>query len=131
MKITGSVELERAVVYLLDDHIIKIGVKENADLEIDDIKKIQVAKKSLIGDKNHVVMFAAPKQGSILREAREFSASKEVNLNAVGKAIVTPGWTARMISNFFLYTNKPPIIHKVFENEADAYNWLNKIIVKN
>lgn len=131
MKITGSVELEKAVVYLLDDHIIKIGVKENADLEADDIKKIQVAKKYLIQDRAHVVLFVAPKYGSISREARALSASEEVNLNALGKAIVTPGLVARIVSIFFLYMNKPSIIHEVFDNETDAIDWLKKIKIKN
>jgi hypothetical protein len=131
MKIIGSVELEKAIVYLLDDYIIKIAVKENSDLEVDDIKKIQMAKKSLIKDKNHVVLFVAPKLGSVSREARALSASEEVNLNAAAKAIVTPGLVARIVSSFFLYMNKPPIIHQVFENETDAINWLKKIKIKN
>jgi len=120
MKIIGSVELEQAVVYLL----------EHANLEADDIRKIQVAKRSLIQDKKHTVMFVAPKQGSVSREARALSASDEVNMNAIGKAIVTPGLVARMVSNFFLYMNKPSIIHQVFDNETDAINWLKMITVK-
>ncbi len=127
MEITKKVELEKAIISLLKDDVIKIDIKEYSIIDIDDIKKFQEAKKSLIGNAKHFVLFISPKIGTLTKEAREYSASPEVNLNAKAKAVVVPNLAARLVANFFIKTNKPPIIHKAFVNEKEALIWLRTI----
>lgn len=122
-----SVDLEKAVVSLLDNNIIKIHVKEHALVELEDIEKIQEVKKSFIGNAVHCVLFIAPRIGTLTKEAREFSATPEVNLNAKAKAIVVPNLGMRLISNFFITMNKPTVTPKIFSNEKEALVWLNEM----
>jgi hypothetical protein len=121
------IELEKAKVSLIEGNIIKIDVKENSLVGVEEIKAFQVAKRRLLGDAVHYVLFITPKMGTMTREAREFSASSDVNENAKAKAVVVSSLVMRIIANFFLGTNKPPVLHKIFNSEKDALAWLKKI----
>ena len=127
MKIIESVELERAVISLMDNSIIKIHIKEHSVVDVDDIIKFQEAKRTLIGDSIHSVLFITTKLGTLTKEAREFSAAPEVNINAKAKAIVAANLGMRILTNFFISVNKPPILHKAFSNEKDAIIWIKEI----
>ena len=127
MEVLEEVELKNVIVSLLEDNIIKLRIKEQSIVDIDDVKEVQVVKRKLIGDKKHTVLFVTPKLGSMTREARDYSASPDVNLNAIAKAVVLNGLAMRIITNFFINFNKPPVEHKVFENEIDALEWLRTL----
>ena len=51
-----------------------------------------------------------------------------INKNAIAKAIVLNNLGMRIIANFFLKFNKPVREHRIFDNELDAYFWLEKKI---
>jgi hypothetical protein len=126
LEIINSVELKHSVISLMAGNLIKIKVKDHSILDVEDIKEIQKAKRELIGDQKHTVLFVTPRYGSITKEAREFSASHEANENAEAKAIVMNGLAMRIITNFFINYDKPPIEHKAFETERDALEWLKE-----
>ncbi len=121
------VDLKSVTVSLLEGDIIKLKIKEKCIVDVDDVKEVQAVKRSLIGDKKHTVLFVTPNFGSMTREARDYSASPEVNRNAVAKAIVLNGLAMRIITNFFINFNKPPVEHRAFENEKDALKWLRSL----
>jgi hypothetical protein len=120
----NEVELEKAIICLIPPKIIKIQIKENADVDIDDIIKIQEVKFKLLGDNKHFILFITPNTGIMSKEAREFAAGGNVNKNALAKAIVIPNLGMKIISNFFIKINKPKVEHKLFLNEGDALKWL-------
>jgi hypothetical protein len=127
VQVIEKIELENVTVSLLSQNVIRIQVKERALLDVKDVKEIQAAKKKLIGDMKHTVLLVSPKYGSATREARDYSASPEVNLNAKAKAVVLNGLVMRIIINFFMNYNKPPVEHRVFENEKEALEWLRSL----
>lgn len=127
MEVLEEVELKNVTVSLLENNIIKLKIKEHSLIDVDDIKEMQVAKRNLIGDKKHTILFVTPRLGSMTREARDYSASPEVNLNAIAKAVVLNGLTMRIIANFFIHYNKPPVEHRVFETEKEAFEWLQTL----
>lgn len=124
MQVIERIDLKNVTVSLLDQSVVCIKVKEGTHLDIGDVKEIQVAKRKLIGDAKHTVLLISPKCGSATREARDYSASAEVNLNAIAKAVVLNGLVMRIIINFFMNYNKPPVEHRVFESEKEALEWL-------
>ena len=127
MQVIEQIKLKNMTVSLLDQNVVRIGVKEDTVLEVSDIKEIQEAKRKMIGDAKHTVLLVSPKYGSATREARDYSASPEVNENAIAKAVVLNGFVMRIIINFFMNYNKPPVEHRVFENEKDALEWLRSL----
>jgi hypothetical protein len=123
----NKVSLEKADVILDDNYLVRIHIKENSDIETEDIERIQVAKRKLIGQNPHLVIFVPPKFGNISKEARELSASKEVCRNAIAKAIIVKTVSAKLIGNVFLKINKPPVPVKLFKDEKDAEKWLREM----
>lgn len=109
-----------------DDHIL-IQVHENQDLELEDMKEIHAAKARQASGKLYTVLFIPPICGSVSKEAREFSATKEVNHNAIAKAIVSRSISSRIISDFFIRINRPPAPTKLFSSYEEAVEWLNRM----
>ncbi|HLP14185.1 MAG TPA: hypothetical protein VK177_19800 [Flavobacteriales bacterium] len=119
-----SIRVKQATVSTLANGFIRILIDEEAEITSNDILEINAAKSKLAGNQPHIVLFIAPKNGSITSEARATSASKEVNRNAIAKAIVTKSLPQRLIGNLFIKFNKPPAPTKLFSIEKDAIEWL-------
>jgi hypothetical protein len=56
--------------------------------------------------------------------ARVFSASEEGSKYSVAEAFVVKSLSQRLIANFYVKVNKPPIPSKVFNSEKEAIKWL-------
>ncbi len=121
------IKLKSLTITLIEDNIIRVQVDEHCVVDLDEVKEVQKAKRALIGNQRHSVLFITPKFGTMTKEARELSATKEVNMYAMGKAIVLNGLAMRILANFFINFNKPPVEHRAFENENDALEWLRTL----
>jgi|GEM_PF-577686 len=121
------IETTKAIISITSDGHVLIRIKEQEDLHVIDIKDTLAAKRSLIGEIEHTVIFVTARFGTVSPEAREFSASPEVGKKVIARAIVTKSLSSRMLSNFYLRINKPSTPTRIFENEEDAADWLNKI----
>lgn len=130
MEFLKKIELEKLTMYLLEGNIIRIVVKERSIIDIDEVKEVQKVKRTFVGDQKHTVIFITPKFGSMTKEARDYSATDDVNMNAIGKAIVLNGLAIRIITNFFINFNKPPVEHRAFETEKEAMDWLKTLSSK-
>lgn len=137
METIDFVELEKARVELLRDNLVRIIIRENSELDENDILKINDAKSNFVKEKAYTVVFVAPKAGNITRKARELSASEKVTKNAICKAIVAPSKVSKVIGNFFINYLKPAVPIKVFSDEKSALQWITgvknnpKIALKN
>lgn len=127
MEVLKEVVLKHLTVSLIEEDIVKVIVHEHSIIDVDEVEELQKVKRLLIGDKRHSVLFITPEFGTMTKEARNLSASKEVNLNAIGKAVVLNGLAMRILVNFFINFNKPPVVHRAFENEKDALEWLRTL----
>jgi hypothetical protein len=127
MEFIKKIELDYLTMYLLEDNIIKMIVKEKSIIGIEQVREVQRVKRELIGDQKHSVIFITPKHGSMTTEARNYSATHDVTMNAKGKAIVLNGMALRIVANFFIRFNKPLVEHKAFESEKEAMDWLRTL----
>jgi len=127
-EIIREVELPISKVYLLKHNIIKIVPFENAEMGVDDLIQIQAVKRDFIGDEYYGVMFVAPTMGMMTKEARELASQELINKNAIVKAIVLNNLGMRLIASFFLKFNKPVKEHRIFDNETEAFLWLEEKI---
>ena len=122
-----SVTTPKANVELTQEGHVRIYVHENSDVNLNDIKQINEAKKKIVGHGKHTVLFLVPAIGNLSNSAREFSASQEANHNAIAKALVVKNLAGRLICRFFINVNKPPSPTKIFKCEREASSWLNKM----
>ncbi|MCC7302871.1 MAG: hypothetical protein IT233_09525 [Bacteroidia bacterium] len=120
------ISLEKAIVRLSPEGHVHIRLKEHHHLELEDMKAMHEAKLRLVGDQPYTLIFESGEYNNISKEGREFSATIEVNRNAIAKAIVTNSLATRMISNFFIKINRPPAPTYLFRTFAEASEWLQK-----
>lgn len=119
-----EIQLSKAIITYDEEGLVKILIRDNADINGKDILEINEAKQKLTGDHKYVVLFVPGKKGSINREARSASSSAEVYQNAIAKAIVVSSVTNRLIATFFINMNRPPAPTKFFPDEKSAIRWL-------
>jgi hypothetical protein len=122
-----SVTLEKATIDRLKGDLIKIRFRENIDVELEDIKKLQEPKTRLTGGRPYYQLVVSPRFASVSKEAREFSASPEANKGVLAKAVVTKSLGMRLVVNFFISINKPPVPHRAFTKEEDALAWIEEL----
>jgi hypothetical protein len=65
---------------------------------------------------------------SVAREARQYYSGKEAaqTVRAVGLLVTSP--LSRLIGNFFMVINKPPVPFRLFTSETEALEWLRGFI---
>lgn len=122
----AAVRHEKYCISWIDDFIFRVDVLERAFIELEDIQQIQIHKQHLTQGAPYCVLFVCPKFGNLSREAREFLARPEANRGALGKAVITPNLGIRMLYDFFMAMNKPPVPHKAFTELADAMTWMKE-----
>lgn len=126
-KVLNKIECKRAEVILEEDHLIRIVIKEHNDIGVEDIMEFQEAKKKLLGNARHILLFVAPKYGELSKEGRELSASPLVNENAIAKVVVAKNIASSIVGNFFIKIYKPPVPIKLFKNEEEGIKWLREM----
>lgn len=118
------VKREKFTVSWLQGNVFKVDVHESAYLDLEDIREIQQHKALLVKDSLYCVLFVCPHFGDLTKESREYLAMPETNINAVAKAVITPNIGTRMLTDFFILVNKPPVPHKAFSDMEAAYKWM-------
>jgi hypothetical protein len=121
------IRTKKADVELTNDQHILIRIHENNDVDLEDAKEIHAAKSRLANGKKHTVLFVTPEHGNLSREARNYSASEEVNKDAIAKAVISRNLASSLIIRFFITVNKPPALTKLFFCEKAAAGWLSEM----
>lgn len=102
--------------------------------EIADLETVQSAVSFRLenyGHKDFPLLVYTNKVKHITKEAREYLASEEGCQKIKSCAILTNSIVTKVIANFFIQINKPPVPTKLFTNEASARQWLSKNKIKN
>lgn len=120
--------LDKYILSWMEGQIFQVEVRESVFLEVADIEEIQTHKIEMTKGMKYVVFFVCPPFGSLSKEAREFLAQPESNKNAIAKAVFTPNLGTRMLTDFFIMVNKPPVPHKAFRTKEEAYKWMQEQI---
>ncbi|MBK8927767.1 MAG: hypothetical protein IPM74_18160 [Crocinitomicaceae bacterium] len=110
--------------YWLTNGVFRTDVKESAFLEADDFLPVIKAKMDMINGQDHCSVFICPKFGNISSDARKLLATPEANLHAMVKAIVTPNLGTKILAEFFIAVNRPPVPHKAFSDIDQAMLWV-------
>jgi hypothetical protein len=114
----------KAELCLLEPEIVKIQIKDNAELEMFDVLELCKAKLELVKKRPYSVLLVAGKHSSVSKEAREFAARHELAHGRIAKAIVIKNIAQRIIGNYYVKTDKPIGPVRIFACEQEALNWL-------
>lgn len=111
--------------YYVEDDILHVIFKQDADVDLEASKEGVVARKELQQGKPMLVLVDISKVWQITKESRAYSAQAEIDAMNKAMAIVTRGsFVAVTAANFFIKFNKPNTPTKIFKTTDKAINWL-------
>jgi hypothetical protein len=113
-----NVELKNGIVWLL--------FKENAELDVKEIRDLIKACEKLAGNEPYLLMSDVRVHLDISSEARKVAADKKEAPLLIANAAIVNNLAMRVTANFFSNFNKPHFAFRVFNDEKKAVNWLLK-----
>lgn len=126
----GKIDLYHSFCERLENNIIYVYVKKDADIDVEQILQIRETNEKLANGNNYVVLFEIAEFAFISKEAREYGGENELGELRKAMAIVVKSMAHRLLANFFINVNKPPTPTKVFNDKKKALEWLNQFVEK-
>lgn len=124
----APVEMSTLIIRLGDDGIVRVNVKPNAQISLQDAQISIRAIRELCGGKCTPVLVDMRGLAGIDREARLYFAGEETAKVESAAALIIESPLSKAIGNFFLGLNKPIIPTRLFTGEAEALAWLKGFV---
>ncbi len=124
VEITGKIILAHSEVFLRDDGIVEILIKESADIGIEECKEIIDAYRKLLENKKYPLLHIVEDYVNISKAAREYAASEEGLSFSKVEAFVINSLAHKMLANFYMKMNKPSVLTRFFRTKKEAEEWL-------
>lgn len=121
-----AVETETAYFWLDEDGMVVIFSKPGKHELHHATKNIEISIE-LIGDKERPLLIDMTTVKSMSRAARQEYATKGSE-KPTAVALVSSSLASRIIANFFMGLNKPPVPTRVFNDFASAKKWIMKYV---
>lgn len=121
-------ENEHAIIEVCDDGIMYVQLK--ADMEIG-LEEAQAVFELSLEVGEGIAFPNLIRLNKLLiptKEAREFVASEERAVRAKAEAFILNSLPQRIVGNFYLRFNKPPVPSKLFTSEEEALAWLRTFV---
>lgn len=124
---SNAIEISHYFTWMGTDGIARTKVKPGSAITITEAKANSIAVNSLPGAKFPLLVDSRNIR-SITKEAREYFSTngRDTKINSMAVVINSP--ISRVIGNFFLGINKPPVPTRLFDNPEDAANWLKQYL---
>ncbi|MCE3278863.1 MAG: hypothetical protein K0S44_1054 [Bacteroidetes bacterium] len=111
-------------VQLRSDGVIKVIIKEGAEVDLAASRQIFQNVSSFAAKKELLVLVVGGMHGSVSKEARDFAGSDEASSVTIAEAVVTPSLPQKLFVNFLLRFYNPKRELKLFNTEEGALEWL-------
>jgi hypothetical protein len=123
----NAIEITHYFTWMGADGIARTKIKPGSSITITHARENSLAVNSLPGPKFPLLIDSRDIR-SMTKEAREFFSTngRETKINSMAVVINSP--ISRVIGNFFLGINKPPVPTRLFDNPEDAANWLKQYL---
>lgn len=109
-----------------DNNIIYIKLKDNIQIELEDVQKQYLFLKSKFdGINKHIILVEPGLDTGISKEAREFSSKPETNEMTTATAVIVKSLAHRILINFIIkFTHQQTMKMKMFDDKQKAIDWL-------
>ncbi|MDO9186826.1 MAG: hypothetical protein Q7W13_12510 [Bacteroidia bacterium] len=123
-----EIETRTVVNSLIEEGILKVVVKENINLTLEDARENYNAAVQLTNSKRFSVLVEGHDFVNIDKDAREFSSTAEAFENTIAMAIVVRSLSTRLIGLFLLRLNKcnHKTDIKLFKDSNAALSWIKE-----
>ncbi|MCB0408761.1 MAG: STAS/SEC14 domain-containing protein [Flavobacteriales bacterium] len=120
------IETSMAFMHVEDD-ILYITLKEDADLKVENIDEMIDARIRIQNGKKMKVIADIRNIWQASLKARKRAASSEMQSQNIAMAIVTDSLASKLLANFFIKINKPSSPTRMFNSKEEGLLWLNTI----
>jgi hypothetical protein len=121
------VECNSSLVFLRDDGILQINVKDNVYFEEKDVVDLINAAETIGGGKKFLNLIRVGKGVILDSKGRILSSSIEGCKYKLADAFVINSLAQQLIANFIIKFERPPVPTSFFKDEESAVKWLMSI----
>ncbi len=122
------IDTRTAQVFLLKENFVKMVMKEDALLELEDMIENHNAENALTNHKPHVILIDTRSNSMSSDEARKFSSGDEPTKYRIAVAILFDGLSGRIVANSLLNIYHPKVPTQKFTDENEAILWLESMM---
>lgn len=122
--IIDEVDLSTAWVGIRRDGIIRVKVKDDVHIAMEQSRETFEAVKEYANGRKSLVLVLSGNGGTLAKEARDFSITKEASEPTLAEAVVAKGLAHKIIVNFLIRITDVGRPMKMFTKESDAVSWL-------
>lgn len=123
-----TIKLEHSEITLREDGIVQIQFCESCDIKTKECEEITLACDQLLEAKKYPILHLSGKYVSITKEAREYSVSKRGQQYSAAEAFVFYSLAHKIVANFYIKINKPPVPTQFFTTKEAAIIWLQTFL---
>ncbi len=114
-------------LFMRSDNIIELHFESGFSGSAGDARNMMSVFKKLSGRFKPSLLVICSEDNTFSKEAREYTASKEVSDVLKADAFVIKGLALRIIGNGYLKINKPSRPTRLFNSREEAIDWLKRI----
>ncbi len=122
----NTIQLDFASVFLRKDGIVETVISNNTVIDKAQCVDLLSAYSQILANKKYPLLLLVGDFATATKEAREFSASKAGLKYSKVEAYVFNSLPHRILANFYVKINKPPVPTKFFKTKQEAVAWLLK-----
>lgn len=115
--------------FFVEESILRIRLLDNAEIDIEESKKMQEISISISENQKFVAMIDARAKVSVSKESREWGSTPEAQKNMYAQAIVVNSLANKLVGNFIIQFHKPLAKTRLFSDEETAIDWLKEQVV--
>ncbi len=122
----NAIKITKYWTWMGKDGICRTKTAPMAEIDLTDAIENTNAVSSFYTNKKYPLLIDSREIKSMTRDARKhFSTNgREVRINCFAVLVKSP--LSKVIGNFFIGLNKPSVPARLFDNEEDALDWLNR-----
>jgi len=125
----NSIDINVATITLVAENVIKVSYKTGVNIEIEDVKEIDIACQELSKNQHfYCLTIAIEIYSNMTNEAQKYLSHEAAVANRIlGSAIVLSNLPIRILARFFIQFHKPKYPTKIFNSEKEAFKWFQKL----
>lgn len=121
---TDKINLKGCIIEFRWDGIVHIDYKKTDELLVKDVMEIIDNLKEYGAGNKYPTLITVKQFMFVDKDVRELWASDIRSRHSLADAMVVRPIALKMIANFYISVNKPPIPTRVFNDEDLAIEWL-------
>ncbi len=119
-------QTDAAQIYFTKDEILVIEYKHNIDFSLDMAKKLIELCTDVANGNKVLTMVITGTGGKMHPETLDYLSGQEVSMHRIAVALIITSLPHRIVANFIVHLRKKYYPTKLFNNTADATQWLKK-----